>query len=341
MSTSNKPLALIIGASGLTGETITGAMLKAGDFRLAALIRPASMAKSSTEALRAQGIEIRAGDVTCDAKELKDALHGVHTVVSAVAFWHLLDQKNVIRAAKEAGVQRIVPCDFGTPGARGIRELLDIKYEIHDFIEELGVPHTYIEVGWWAEFFIPVPSRSGIPEALKANSNVMYGDGSRKNLVTNPAHIGLWVARIVADPRTINQKVVVWDDEVTQTEAFAIAGRISGDAEALEASRTKVTLEELRKAQTDADAALKEDPTATAHKVTYSLMDYNYSIHFAQESTLQNAKKLGHLDAHELYPDLVQRKFEEFATEFYAQKEPGDFLIDMLEGYGWKIRNTQ
>lgn len=41
------------------------------------------------------------------------------------------------------------------------------------------------------------------------------------------------------------------------------------------------------------------------------------SIHFLGENSLANAKKLGALDAKELYPDLVQTSFKGYAKKFF------------------------
>lgn len=43
------------------------------------------------------------------------------------------------------------------------------------------------------------------------------------------------------------------------------------------------------------------------------------SIHFLGENSLANAKKLGALDAKELYPDIVQTSFKEYVKAFYGQ----------------------
>lgn len=39
--------------------------------------------------------------------------------------WIIDDQKEIFRAAKDVGVKRVVPCDWATPGAKGLRELHD------------------------------------------------------------------------------------------------------------------------------------------------------------------------------------------------------------------------
>ena len=60
-------------------------------------------------------------------------------------------------------------------------------------------------------------------------------------LLINLEHIGTWVARIIADPRTLNQAVIAWEDEVTANVAHDIGERVSGDGDALKAQRFYVS----------------------------------------------------------------------------------------------------
>ena len=90
------------------------------------MVRPTSLTKPTIEVLRAQGVTIRAGDLKDDAEQLKAVLAGVDILVSAVSAWAIENQKAIIRVAAELGtVERVVPCDFGTPGRPGLRELHD------------------------------------------------------------------------------------------------------------------------------------------------------------------------------------------------------------------------
>ena len=52
--------------------------------------------------------------------------------------------------------------------------------------------------------------------------------------------------------------------------------------------------------------------------------EYEYSVSILGENTLENAKKLGYLDARELYPDIPVYSVEEYAKVFYAMEDPGD-----------------
>ena len=56
-------------------------------------------------------------------------------------------------------------------------------------------------------------------------------------------------------------------------------------------------------------------------------VQFMYSMHFLQENTLENAKRLGYLDARELYPDISAQSLGEYAKEFYSMSDPGEVLV--------------
>ncbi|EIW53909.1 NAD-P-binding protein [Trametes versicolor FP-101664 SS1] len=319
---STKPLVLVVGASGNTGQSIVTGLLATGNFRVAALVRPASASKPAVESLRESGVEIRLGDLKNGVEKLKEALVGVAIFISAVDARSLEDQKDALRAAKEVGVQRVIPCDFATPTEKGVRELGDTKLAIREFVKELGVPYTFIDVGWWMQLTLPLPTRSA--SRLKPLTYQIHGPGDDKMLVTDIAHIGTYVARIVADPRTLYQAVIIWEDEVTQLEAHEIGERLSGEADVLKAKRVYITAEDLLKQIAEAKATLAKDPANVLAVMSVNWAQYMYSLHILRENTLENAKRLGFLDARELYPDIPKFSLEEFAKDYYAKEEPGE-----------------
>ncbi len=115
------------------------------------------------------------------------------------------------------------------------------KLDIREYLKELGVGHTIIDVGWWMQFFLPLPLRSTVPSHVKAMTWSIYGTGESRNLLTNLHHIGTYVARIITDPRTLNKWVIVWEDEVVQKDAHEIGERVSGDGDALREKRIYVS----------------------------------------------------------------------------------------------------
>jgi hypothetical protein len=46
--------------------------------------------------------------------------------------------------------------------------------------------------------------------------------------MTNKENMGLFVAQIIADSRTLNQYVFMYDDVRTRNEIYEVASRISG-----------------------------------------------------------------------------------------------------------------
>lgn len=112
------------------------------------------------------------------------------------------------------------------------------KYEVQEFIKKIGVPYTFIDVGWWMQLTLPHPARS--TSVIKPLTLQLHGNSDKKNLFTNLDRIGTFVARIVADERTINKYVIIWEAELTQREAKSVAAKYSGEEEALKAAMIHV-----------------------------------------------------------------------------------------------------
>jgi hypothetical protein len=63
-------------------------------------------------------------------------------------------------------------------------------------------------------------------------------------------------------------------------------------------------------------AYIKEPSVPNAIGLAYA--EYRQSIHFRGDNMLANAKKMGALDAQELYPDVETKSLREYAKGFYA-----------------------
>ncbi|KAI0764288.1 NAD-P-binding protein [Trametes elegans] len=311
-----KPLVLIVGATGFTGQSVVTGLLQSGNFRVAALVRPSSLEKPAVKELRASGVEIRPGDVTDPADKLKEVLSGVDIIVCTIIATLIEAQRELFRVAKEVGVKRVVPNDWATPGQRGVRQLHDQKLAIRDYVKEIGLDATFIDVGWWMQGSLPLPShkKTALGEWLES----IYGDGNDKMLVTDLRHIGTYVARILADPRTVNHAVMVWEDEVTQLQAHEIGEAASGEADVIKAKRKYVSAEEVLQRIEQAKATLAKNPTDFGAVVALYGAEYMRSMHLLGENSLESAKRLGYLDARELYPDIPKHTLADFAKEFYT-----------------------
>lgn len=89
-------------------------------------VRPSSVDKPSVVELRNKGVAIIPVDLaTASSEHLQEILRGANTVICSLVYTQLGLQHKIIEAAKAVGVPRFVPCDFGTPGRRGVRKLHD------------------------------------------------------------------------------------------------------------------------------------------------------------------------------------------------------------------------
>lgn len=75
------------------------------------------------------------------------------------------------------------------------------------------------------QFHLPIVKETATYEGaawLFEVSKYVIDGGKTKSAFTDLRDIGPFVARIIADPRALNQYVFVWGEEVTQQEIFDI-----------------------------------------------------------------------------------------------------------------------
>jgi NmrA-like family. len=129
-----KQKVLLLGATGETGTSILKGLQESGNFvssndRLAhvratdplslllqnieVLVRPTSANKPSVQKIQEQGIKTWCIDLN-ESTDLISALSGVDVLISAIGPQDVLQQKKLFKAAKLAGIKRVVPCAFIT-----------------------------------------------------------------------------------------------------------------------------------------------------------------------------------------------------------------------------------
>ncbi|GJJ09953.1 hypothetical protein Clacol_004177 [Clathrus columnatus] len=312
---SSRSTILVAGGNGNSGVFVVNALLESGNFDVILLTRPESEGKHRVKSLKEKGAEIRFGDISKNSvSELEQVLKGVKIVLSMVSIAPLDDQKKLFQAAKNVGVERVVPSDFATPTAGGGR-LKQRKLGIRSFIKDLGIGYTFIDVGWWMELILPYPIDH--PGPMTALSRLFVGSGGVRSSVTRREDIGTFVARILADPRTLNTYIFCHGDVVTMNEVYAIAEKVAK----VDFSAVKAPLpaEAVKEKIAELDAQKEYDST------TRIFYDYGYSMYVLGENTVENAKQLGALDARELYPDFKPSTLEEFAVQFYKEVPPIEY----------------
>ena len=153
------------------------------------------------------------------------------------------------------------------------------------------------------------PAKAVGPMAAMAGFlTTRFGTGDVKTAVTDARDIGKFVARIIADPFTLNRYVFVYGDQVTQKEVIEIAERVSGRSIPL-----------TYKSEEDVVSEANENPDENL--LTKIGRDYMKSMWFRGDNTVERAKEEaygGGLDARELYPDIEPNSLESWAKEYYS-----------------------
>ncbi|KAL1744115.1 hypothetical protein HDZ31DRAFT_82922 [Schizophyllum fasciatum] len=310
MSSENKPKVLVVGATGATGTSIVNGLLRSGNFHVIAVAR--SSTKPSAVDMQERGAEIRICPDIAKAShaELVALLKDTDIVVSAITAYLLDAQRPLFTAAKEAGVKRVVPCDFSSHAPQGAMLLQDLKNAVRDHIIELGLGYSFIEVGIWYQALLPYPAHF-VKGGLDTFTRRFHAPGKVPTAGTDLNNIGNWVALILADARTLNKTVFVWEDHATQEQLFKIARAKCGDTDSLNKLVTETTEAELK-------AAIEKDiqagPSAFASR---AMSEYAYSMWYRGDNTVEKAVQDGALDARVLYPDQKAKGIVEFAEGWY------------------------
>lgn len=150
-------------------------------------------------------------------------------------------------------------------------------------------------------------SPDGIAYAeLARATTALWGTGDVKTAITDRSDIGQYVARIIADTRTLSRYVFIWAEEVTLKEVIALAEKALGRK--LEIPH--VSSEELDRRIDSLEGYMH-----------YSLQ-FMRSMWVRGDNTIAKAKLPEYgsaLDVQELYPDYKPRKLESIVQDELGQ----------------------
>ncbi|KAK1988411.1 isoflavone reductase [Colletotrichum cereale] len=295
----------VVGATGETGTSIVNGLLAstAPKYDVTALIRPSSLHKLEVRALEKKGVKIATTDLSGAEDEITKQLTGHDFVISAINANSLLDQIPLANAAKKAGVKRFVPCFFATVmPSRGMMRFRDQKDDVLNHVQTLYLPYTVIDVGWWYQVSLPrLPSGKFDAIAPSFIEDWIAGDGTVLSGMTDLRDIGKYVARIIADPCTLNQKVFAYTELWSQNDVYDLIEKLSGE---------KLLRKYLSEKEIE---ALLEEAGANAHEP--ALIQYRKSWGLRGDNTPEYARYLGYQIGKDLYPDLTGKSFEGFCKE--------------------------
>jgi len=248
----NKKTVTVFGATGTAGAACVNEFIKHELFDVNVLARkPGQQERSSSgitqskdekqlqyDEWESQGVKIKEVDATI-VEELVPALEGTDYVVSCVPLYATESQYPLIFAAKDAGVERFVPSEFG--GLYEFEQFMQVKTAhtmmarqkgfIRRVIELAGLDFTIIPAGAWPEYYmvepVMVPGDPDEPLAWSTGTDVgriiphVLAHPASRNAICPVAATAYcsWNELLEARERILGRKVerVYWDLEQYRT----------------------------------------------------------------------------------------------------------------------------
>ncbi|TEY35469.1 hypothetical protein BOTCAL_0590g00010 [Botryotinia calthae] len=226
------------------------------------------------------------------------------------------------------------PITVGAIGATGqtvanglLASSTNFKLGIIAAIKRAHPPYTVINLGCWYQVFVPkVPSGRSDHAHSKFLDHRIVDDENQSLALTDMAYIGIYVANIIADPRTLTRHVFAYTEVLSMNEIW--------DAMA-------TTSEETPPKTTCVDPLIKEiietwgkklraSPHSAHHSnnimdtTNFNMGQYHISWCVWGDDTPEYADNLGYLDFWKLYPSFP--KGRSLGT-FYQQ-----ILVEAVQG---------
>lgn len=202
----------VFGATGTAGRACVDELLRQGVFGVRVIARRSGQQEKSSSGVvrsddekrrlydrwKAVGVDIRPADAT-DQVELIPALRGIDYLVSCVPYTATESQYPLIWAAKEAGVERFVPSEFGFiyeweqfwSTDTSHRQMARQKAFIRRVIELAGLDFTIIPAGLWPEYYMIEPV-------------LVHGNGNAKVSWSTGVDVGRVIPHVLAHPASRN-----------------------------------------------------------------------------------------------------------------------------------------
>lgn len=208
----SKKTVTVYGATGSAGVACVNEFIRQGLFNVCVLARQSGQTERSSSGMtkseaqkqaqyaewEAQGVTIKHVDVTI-AESLVPALQGTHYVVSCVPLYATESQYPLIWAAKEAGVERFVPSEYGAiyefeqfwQTNTTHRLMARQKAFIRRMIELAGMDFTIIPAGAWIEYYMLEPV-------------MIMGDPDTRIAWSTGVDVGRIIPHVLAHPASRN-----------------------------------------------------------------------------------------------------------------------------------------
>lgn len=98
-----------------------------------------------------------------------------------------------------------------------------------DHVQRIGLPYTLIDVGWWYQVSIPRVPSGRFDYAVAIPMTLLVAGGEVPSALTDLRDVGMYVAKIIGDDRTLNKKVLAYTEVKTQNEIFELVEKKAGE----------------------------------------------------------------------------------------------------------------
>jgi uncharacterized protein YbjT (DUF2867 family) len=218
---------LITGATGQQGGAVIRHMLAKG-WNLRALTRNSS--SDTALSLARQGVELAQGDLE-DLASLEHAAQGVYGIYSVQNFWkvgakrEVQQGKNLAGVAKKAGVEHFVYSSVGGAERNSGIGHWATKWEIEQYIRQLGLPATMIRPAAFMENYYLEQTEIGILQGKFTDA--VRADKPYQTVAVDD--IGAFVALAFDRPTEfIGQALEIAGSELTNPQAAEVFSRVLG-----------------------------------------------------------------------------------------------------------------
>jgi uncharacterized protein YbjT (DUF2867 family) len=239
---SSKPLVAVIGSTGNQGLSVAKSLLATGKYRVRGLTRNVDSATSKS--LIAQGAEMVKANLN-NHDEIKRAFQGANIVFAVTNFWdpeivggdqtlEVRQGKLIADVAKETGVEwlfwsSLPDTNAGSNGALKHVLHFDGKNQVEQYIRKLGIPATFIYVGFYMTNFDGFFPKVTNPDGSQEIAMPFVTENTPIPLVDPPKDVGPIVAAILEDREQWRGKAVpVAGERITFGEAAKIISEYSG-----------------------------------------------------------------------------------------------------------------
>jgi hypothetical protein len=211
-------------------------------------------------------------------------------------------QTSLAEAAKQAGVERFIPSEFGVdPHVAGSDscDLFGVKATAQSQIKEIGVPTTMIYTNGFMEFWATGLGQLG--PTSPPDQVQLFGDGDVRAYMTSLPDIARYVSLIIDDPRTINREICMRNNPISQKEMIKLWESKSGKT----VSRIPVPVDEV-----DHIIESSQTPETMMQRIFTQL---HRSVWIRGDS---NKERDGVLNASDLYPQVNPISQDEYFSYF-------------------------